>query len=439
MMTEAFTVPSEGGVRKMLIAGLAAGGAASPADARSGAGGGQDESKGFAMGATAGSAVPEPSLPAGVLEVKARNEDGAPIAGHPVALGMVAKEGKLDVQRVKTDASGVARFENLATGEGHGYAAVIEWKGMRLGTVPFGMPEEGGARAEIRAFARTNDPKAVVIGDGARIVVQLREDRLEILEMLPLENQSDKMFDPGVGAIEIPLPTGFVGASPGSRNNEHKLEVRQNHGIAVHGVIPPKQAIIGPNPRETGQEVEFGFVLPYDGDSKEFVQPVPNGIGAFTLITEQIRGLTVTGKGVGARQERELGGRKYWLMPVDGVPPGGTLSFTLNGLPATDATGRGVAGVLVLGMVACAFAFGRRPKSGKGGRGGKDGGKRGDLDDERSRLIDKREALFTSLVGLEREARAGGAAAPADRRTQLVGELEQVYRRLAALEEQRAV
>src|SRR6185436_18339519 len=110
----------------------------------------------------------------------------------------------------------------------------------------------------------------------------------------PLENRSEQLFDPGVGAIEIPLPEGFVGASPGNREGEHKLEIRQNHGVAVHGVVPPKQTIVTNNARDAGQEVEFGFVLPYSGDSKEFVQPMPNGIGHLTLITEQIVGLTVT-------------------------------------------------------------------------------------------------------------------------------------------------
>jgi hypothetical protein len=348
---------------------------------------------------------------------------------------MVAKEGKLDVKRGKTDAAGVARFSGLATGEGHGYAAVIDWKGLRLGTVPFGMPEDVGVRAEIRAFGRTNDPTVIAIGDGGRIVVQMREDRLEILEMLPLENRSDKMFDPGVGALEIPLPQGFVGAAPGNREGEHKIEVRQNHGVAIHGVVPPKQAMAGTSARDSGHEVEFGFVLPFHGSSKEFVQSMPNGIGGFTLITEQLVGLTVTGPGVGARQERELGGRKYWLMPVAGVPPGGAVRFTLEGLPSTDATGRYVAGTLSIALVLSAFAFGRRPRSSKGGKGD---GKRGGGDEERTRLVDKREALFSSLVTLEREARAEGAVAPGDRRKQLVAELEQVYRRLAALEEQRA-
>jgi hypothetical protein len=136
---------------------------------------------------------------------------------------------------------------------------------------------------------------------------------------------------------------------------------------------------------------------------------------------------------VGAREERVLGGIKYWIMPVESVPPGGRLEFTLHGLPSRDATGRNVAGTLALALIAGAFGFGRRSKKGgKGGRAGRN------PDDDRARLIDRREALFGALVTLEGEAAASGGPAPADRRKQLVGELEQVYRQLAALDEQRA-
>ncbi len=162
---------------------------------------------------------------------------------------------------------------------------------------------------------------------------------------------------------------------------------------------------------------------------------MPNGIGPFTLITEQIPGLTVSGPGIGARQERELGGRKYWVMPGDQIAPGGVLEFTMNGLPATDSTGRNVAGVLALLLIGGAVAFGRRPKAGKGGSKGSHGD---DEADERDRLVDRREETFAELVTLERKAREGGGAAPADRRKQLVTRLEQIYRDLAALDEQRA-
>ena len=431
--TETFTLPQSGGIRTMLIAGLKAG-AAGEAGGEAQAGGGQAGGREFTLGATAGNTFPEPTLATGTLEVKLIDETGAPIPNHPVVLGMVGKDNKVEARRGRSDASGTALYSGLPTGEGTGYAAVVEWHGMRLGTSPFAMPAEGGARAEIRALTRTADPKVITIGPGGRIVVQMHEDGLQLLEMLPLENTSDKMFDPGPGAIEIPLPQGFVGAE--GQEGEHKIEIRQNHGVAVHGVFPPKSAIVAANPRESGQEVAFGFALPYQGDTREVSQVMPNGIGPFTLITQQVKGfdLTVTGPGVGAREERVLGGIKYWIMPVAGVPPGGTLALTLHGLPARDATGRNVAGALALALVAGAFWFGRRPR-----RGGKSAGRPGrGTDEERARLIDRREALFGALVTFESEAVAAGGAAPGERRKQLVGELEQVYRQLAALDEQRA-
>ncbi len=207
--TETFTLPSVGGLRTMLIAALGtagappAGGEAAPAAGGEGA---------FTLGATAGVAVADSSLPAGRLDVRLFDESGAPIPNHPLLLGMVDKANKIDVRHGKSDAQGVAHFADLPRGEATGYAAVLEWHGMRLGTEPFPMPETGGARAEIRALGRTGDPAAMTIGDGGRVIIQMHEDNLQFLEMFPLENRSDKMFDPGPGALEIPLPQGFVGA-----------------------------------------------------------------------------------------------------------------------------------------------------------------------------------------------------------------------------------
>jgi hypothetical protein len=433
LSTETFTLPPEGGIRTMLIAALGAPGtapaAAAPAsgesaDDASPAGG---EPAPFVLGATAGVATADAALPVGTLEVELQDEAGAPIRNHAVLLGMIDKSNKIDVRHGTSDANGRARFSGLPTGEGTGYAAVLEWNGVRLGTAPFPMPSVGGARAEIRALARTADPSVMTIGAGARIVLQMHEDTLQFLEMFPFENNSDKMFDPGPGAIEIPLPDGFVSAQ--AQESERKIDVRANHGMAVHGAFTPKRATLGTTSKNAGHEVAFGFVLPYHGSTRGFVQPMPNGIGPFTLITEQIPGLTVSGPGIGERQERELGGRKYWVMPVEGVPAGGVVAFTMEGLPSTDSTGRNAAGILALGLVASALAFGRRPK---------DGGRGPLVADQRAQLIEKRETLYADLVTLETGARGGGEPAPADRRKQLVTRLEQIYRDLAALDEQRA-
>jgi hypothetical protein len=426
--TQTFTLPSVGGLRTMLIAALGTAGAPPAGDEAAPAAG---AGEGFSLGATAGVAVSDSSLPAGRLDVRLYDENGAPIPNHPLLLGMVDKANKIDVRHGKSDATGVAHFADLPRGDGTGYAAVLEWHGMRLGTAPFPMPESAGARAEIRALGRTADPAVMTIGAGGRVIIQMHEDNLQFLEMFPLENSSDKMFDPGPGALELPLPQGFVGAE--AQESDRKIDVRQNHGMAVHGVFAPKRSTVGTSAKNAGNEVVFGFVLPYHGDTRAFAQPMPNGIGSFTLITEQIPGLTVSGPGIGERQERELGGRKYWVMPVGEIAPGGVLEFTLNGLPATDSTGRNVAGVLTLLLIGGAVAFGRRPKV-----GGK-GSKADDDASERDQLVDRREETFAELVALERKAREGsGGAPPADRRKQLVTRLEQIYRDLSALDEQRA-
>jgi hypothetical protein len=370
-------------------------------------------------------AVADATLPTGRLDVHLFDEGGAVIANRPVLLGMVDKDNKIQVRKAQSDAAGVAHFADLPRGDATGYAAVLEWRGLRLGTAPFPMPETGGARAEIRALGRTADPSVMTIGQGGRVIVQMHEDNLQFLEMFPLENASDKMFDPGPGALEIPLPQGFVGAE--AQENDRKIDVRQNHGVAVHGVFAPQQSMVGTTAKNAGNEVVFGFVLPYHGGTRAFAQPMPNGIGPFTLITEQIPGLTVTGPGIGERQERQLNGRKYWVMPGAEIRPGGVLEFTLEGLPATDATGRNVAGVLALLLIVGAMVFGRRTGDGKRAAG--------DPADARAELVDRREAAFADLVALERKAREEGGAAPPDRRRQLVGRLEQIYRDLAALDE----
>jgi hypothetical protein len=433
LKSETFTVPEMGGLRTMLISGVARGGASqgAGAGAPAGAAAAGGEQRSFALGATAGQTEPDDSLPAGTLEVSLFDETQAPIADHTVVLGMVNEEKQVETRNAKSDAAGKARFTNLPVGEKTGYAVVIDWRGLRLNTAPFGMPEGRGMRADIRALARTADRAAITIGEGARIVVQMREDSLQILEFLPLENTSDKMFDPGPGAFEIPLPSEFVGAQP--QENERKVEVIQSRGIAVHGAIVPKRSQLGVSDSERkANEVVFGFVLPYRGDSHVFSQPMPNGIGLTTLIIDKkIPGITASGPGIGAGQERTLGGHKYWVMPIDPIAAGGKLTFTISGLPSNASWGQPFAGITSLALVLAAVVFGRRP-------GSSGGGKQKSTSDQRTQLVDKREALFAELVALERAARAAGTPAPADQRKQLVARLEQVYQDIAALDERRA-
>jgi hypothetical protein len=426
LQTQTFAVPADGGVRTMLIAGLPPASADEGNGQGEGAGTAPGGQQPFALGSTTGTAKPEKSLPVKTLEVHLLDESGHPIPNHPVTLGSVDTTNKVDVRHATTDASGVARFTDLPIGKTTGYAAVTDWHGLHIGTEPFAMPEDSGARAEVHALERTADPSVITIGEGARIILQMREDSLQFLEILPLENTSDKLFDPGPGAVEIPLPTEFTGAEAGQ--GDRKIEIRKGVGVAIHGAISPKKALGGVDAKGAGNEVSFGFVMPYSGTTRDFEQRLPMGMGMPTLITEQLPGLELSGPGVGARESREVNGRKYWVMPGTAVPPGGVLKFTVTGLPALDHSGRIVALVLALALLAAGILFARRPQ----------GDERRAAVSERDRLTARREALYAELVAVERQARAGAVGATPERRRELVGKLEGVYQQLAALEEQHA-
>jgi hypothetical protein len=447
LATETFPIPESGGVRTMLIAGLGAeGDSGEPGDATaagSGAADGRRPHKPFSLGFISGTAHIDPTLPTGVIDVLALDEQGRPLAHQTLELGKVSAKREVEVSEQVTGADGKARFANVvptpvgngasgAGGASGGMAAavVMDRGGMRFSTDGFQVPETGGGLSvELRVPQVSADPSLVTIGAGGRIILQLREEGISVIETLPLENHSDKIFDPGAGGVEIPLPSEAVGVE--GAEGAHRIEIRKGIGLAVHGAIPPRplQDSSGKSP----DEVTFGFFLPTRGSSLSFQQRFPNGLGEFTFVTEQIpTTLSIESTQITGRQDRDLGGKKYWLMRGEAIPPGGTLRFTARGLPAPDQTGRIVSGVLALGLMLGAVVFGRRP--GGGAAASKE-------QSARETLIQRRERLFAELVAVEGKrasAGAGVAGAVKAERDDLVRKLEGVYRELAALDERRA-
>jgi len=465
LATETFPVPSSGGVRTMLIAGLA------PADGSRGEpapgapeGDGQGGRKPFSLGITSGTARLDPSLPAGVIEVHAVDEQGRPLANQAIEVGRVSGSAGVQVFDAVTDANGMARFTNLmavpertaggaagkvekpskagepgaadagdSSGRTVAAAVVMDRGGQRVSTDGFQLPENAGIHVELKVPQVTADPSIITIGDGGRIILQLREEGLSFIETFPLENNSDRVFDPGPGGVEIPLPKEAVGAE--GAEGAHRIEIRKGIGVAIHGVIAPRRPR-DPNGKSP-DEVTFGFFLPARSANLEFEQKFPNGIAEFTFATEQVQGLVIESAQITGRQDREFGGKKYWLMRGEPIPPGGTLRFTVHGLPATDPTGRIVSGALALGLIAGSIALGRR-------RGGPAGASKEPT--ARDKLVQRREKLFAELMSAEEKrlalSSAGAAATPAAavkvERDELVRKLEGVYRELAALDDQLA-
>jgi hypothetical protein len=409
-----FPLPPKGGTRIMLVAqmgGAGAGGEAAPEEE----GGGQ-----FALGAMTGKVAPQDGLPAGTLELALVGEDGKPLVGQLVQLGQVIS-GQVKASTATSDAAGLVRFQELSTGEAAGYAAIIKHQGMRLGTEPFRMDTTKGMRGEIRALGRTDDRSVLRFDERSRIILELAEDAVQVMEELVFKNSSDRMFDPGPEGLMVPLPEGFEGTR--EFEGSTPLDIRAGEGVAVKAPIPPNRGAM------FATRLRFGFVQPAGGASSMiFKQPMPFGMDGVRLLVPANANLTIEAAGLRPQPDaKDAQGQVVRIFDLDNIPAGGALTVTISGLPAIDHKGRNIAGILCLLMIAGAVAASPRSKH------------VAQAEASAAQLTERREKLFAELVALEqrrRHARLEGKSDPASdgRRQELVGKLENVYRELAGVE-----
>jgi hypothetical protein len=422
LTSERFTVPASGGVRVMLVAGLSAAGAGAAPGGEAPA---QGKPETFRMGASTGRVASADDLAPGTLELLLRDEAGGPLMELEVRLGQMRLDEpdetrKFQVRRATSDQLGRVRFTDLPTGEGHGYAAVIEHNQTRLSTEPFRMPAERGMRGQIAALRRTADRSVLRMSEGSRLIIYTSEDSLTFMVVLGLQNGSKEIFDPGPEGLLLPVPEGAVGLQeiPGGA----EIEVVAGAGVKLRTPVPPD------SPGATPTEVRFGYIMHTDGASSfELRQPMPVLMPEPLIIVPIKNDLSVEASGLKYLREDASGtGEKVKLYTLPTVAAGGTLSLNVSGYPTRDKSGAMIAAVLCLALVGGAIIWGRAPRA----RAGRAAAGTASHD----QLLDQREKLFAELCEIERQRRSASTTTNGvldDKRRDVVSRLEKVYRELA--------
>ena len=169
-----------------------------------------------------GKAIPAPELPAGTVTVRVvRQAIGNNITGQVVVVTSGATK-----REAKTDDQGRANFDNLQPGvEAHAEAVV---NGERLVSDPFSPPTSGGLRVilvaglkEAAARKKQEDAAAaaappvkgvVVFNPNSRVMMEFRDDALQVFYVLEIVNNARARVDIG-GPLILDLPSGAAGAS----------------------------------------------------------------------------------------------------------------------------------------------------------------------------------------------------------------------------------
>jgi hypothetical protein len=355
--------------------------------------------------------IPRPvaDLPTGHVSVRLiRGQLANNIAGHPVEMHA---GGKL-VNTVKTDENGRAEFSGVAPGTTVKAVATVE--GERLESQEFPWPGDGGIRLMLVATAAGGAapapvfqprPGNVVLGDQTRVIIDHADDGLQVYYLLDFRNTATTPVNPP-SAVTVNMPSGAI--SPTVLAGAPQAVSLGDH-VTITGPFAPGQT-----------EVQIAFRLPVTTGDVTFQQTLPLAIPGVAVLMRKVGDISLSSPQLPQVQERAIQGETYILAQGPPIPSGAPLAITVSGLPHHSAVPRQIAlalAVLVLG--GGVWAASRRPVPGSNAARIK-------------QLSGKREKLYSELVRLEQQRRAGGADAAkyAERRTALMAQLERVYRDL---------
>lgn len=360
-----------------------------------------------------GKAIPAADLPIGTVTVRVvREAIGNNIVGQDVRLtaGGTARTAK-------TDDQGRAEFATLPPGAEARAETTVS--GEPLVSEPFTVPSSGGlrvilvaglkdaaARKEQEAAAAATAPPvrgAVVFSPNTRVLMEFRDDALQVFYVLDIVNNARARVDIG-GPLIVDLPTGAAGAT-----------ILQGSSPAA-SVSGDRVTVTGPfAPGSTS--VQVAFQLPYDSSDAILRQTWPAAMEQLTVALEKLGAVSMSSPQFSSVGELNAeSGTPFLLASGPAMQAGATLTVDLVNLPVHSRTPRYVALGLALAIVALGawFAFSGRtagPQS-------------------RRRLVERRDRLLAELAAVEqRRSRRGGALSASEeaRRQRLVAELEQIY------------
>jgi len=355
------------------------------------------------------SGIPRPvdDLPKGAISVRLiRGELSNNITGHPVDLHVGSK-----VITVKTDESGRAQFNDVPPGET--IKATTEVDGERLESQEFPAPAQGGIRLMLvatdkaKAAAAAATPPVsgnVVIGPQSRIVMQPREEAVDLFYLLDITNNAR-------GPVNTAAPFAF--SMPGDAK-----------GCGIMQGSSPQAALTGGHvlvegPFAPGSTfVQIACEMPAASGDIDIEQRFPAALDHLAVVVKKVGDTTLRSAQLKEMRELPADGEMFIAATGGAVAAGQPIELALGGVPHHSPAPRRIALTLALVIaLAGAWAAGRTVDDGAAKAA------------ERKRLMARRDKLFNELVRLERDRPNGRIddRRYAARREEIVGALEQAY------------
>ncbi len=368
------------------------------ADSHGGGGGGMFQ-------APEDGAMEDPTLPTGTLEIHIADPTGKPLANTPVTLGVlynsVAKGESRKRLSLMTNATGVAKIENLETGSTVAYRPMVLVDGATFSAMPFRMPDRSGMRALLHVYPVVESIEQALVVSQSVIYTEVKDDRIQVQQMFKIYNFGKSAWVPK--DLVVPLPENFTAFTTQQGMSDVGVEAVPNKGVRIQGTFGPGQHML-----------EFRWQLPYSGEAEvRFDVGMAPHMAASRVIAPASKDMILDVPGFPPPQSTSDGMGQRALITEKQLrkedPTLKTVSVVIRGLP-TEGPGKVIATLLAAGGLVFGLVLGSQKPSSR------------DRKNERARIL-------AELEELERAHLAGdiGPKTYEKARRELVDELARTY------------
>lgn len=298
------------------------------------------------------SAEASDDVPKGTIRVRVVDADDKPVADATVRLGVMAQAGKRDAELAQTGSDGVARFEDLPTGESQAYRVTVPYRGATYGSTPFRLPPDRGYEVMIRRLPVTHDSRMLLQHIG-QMSVELQDDRFKIVQQARLVNLGSETYVfPEEGQV-VELPDGYMAFRTQESMSDQTLSEVEGAGFKITGSIPPGSSVL-----------MWAYDLPIKGTSQSLSVPVPWRTFQYRVFTDAPPGMSVDVENMPDAQVHHEGGRRLFgteLQRRPDDPPLERLTLHFEGIPGPGPV-RWVALALALGVLGVGVGFAYRAR-----------------------------------------------------------------------------
>jgi hypothetical protein len=200
---------------------------------------------------------PDPTLPAGTIVVDLHDGDDKPIPNEQVTLGAlvnsIAKGDSRKHFQAATDEHGRAVFSGLDLAGNIAYRVSAGYQGGAFAATPFQLQQAKAMHVVLHVYPVTRDIQQALIVAEATVACEVREDRIQVEQVLTIYNLGRVAWQPD--DVRMKLPAGYTAFNVQASMSDQGVD--EVAGTAqLHGTFPPGR-----------HTVEFRWQVPWSGDA----------------------------------------------------------------------------------------------------------------------------------------------------------------------------